>query len=76
MPVTIVCPQCLEYSRGRQVMRFYKWLEGGAHFVCDTCACTRAVTNDKLGLPPHHGPGKPARGRGFGAGPRRYNPVK
>lgn len=76
MPLTIVCPQCVEYRRQRQVMRFIKFLDGAAHFVCDTCACTRIVTNDKLGLPLSHGPGKPARGKGFGPGPARYHPVR
>lgn len=73
--VTIICPQCQEYQRGRQIMRHIRDLDGGAHFVCDTCGTTRIVTNDKLGRAMHTGPGKRAVGRGFGTG-SRYNPVR
>ena len=75
MAVTIICLQCEEYQRGRHVMRHVRDLNGGAHFVCDTCGCTRVVTNDKLGRRMDAGPGKPARGVGFGDGPR-YRAVR
>ena len=69
--VTIVCPQCDEHGRGRRAMRYRREVNGGLWFVCDTCGTNRVVSNDKLGRRLDAGPGKPARGTGFGPGPVR-----
>ena len=70
--VTIVCPQCLEHSRGRVEMAWQRELEQGNVFDCPTCGGTRLVTKDKTGGTYGQGDKNDGRrgayGSGFGAG--------
>lgn len=47
--MTVVCPACLEHSRGRYPMTHRKEFETGNSFECPTCGTLRFVTKDKTG---------------------------
>ncbi len=49
MAVTVTCPQCLEYGRGRVVMTHLKELPTGNNFECHVCGTLRFVTKDRTG---------------------------
>jgi len=77
--MTIVCPSCIEHSRGRHQMVFRKEFETGNSFECPTCGTLRFVTKSKTGGTMGAGARDDGRanavGGGYGNGTGTYRTV-
>jgi hypothetical protein len=73
--MTVVCPSCIEHSRGRHQMVHRKEFESGNSFECPKCGTLRFVTKEKTGGTRGAGARDDGRawawGRGYGDGPVR-----
>ena len=77
--MTIVCPSCIEHSRGRHQMIFRKEFETGNSFECPQCGTLRFVTKTKtggtLGAGARDDGKRSAVGGGYGKGTVTYRNV-